>query len=224
MRTRDRLLGRLVHLQHLRGYWWDAAAGVYRSKWNRQEVKESTVRARIENYNQAYVQRNVDGLTDALINDKIKLPDWQQRMAQELKDSWRVNLMVGRGGYDATGFDDYGRMGGRLRWQYHFLNGFAQEIEAGQITEAQIRARATMYAQASTTAYHDGLQAAKRAAGMTTERWVMTPAEHCEDCIAFEAMGWQRIGAFPTPGDGHTRCLMNCKCYKEYGDGIEPGV
>ncbi len=144
MRTRDLLLGRLVHLQHLRGYWWDAAAGVYRSKWNRQEVKESTVRARIENYNQAYVQRNVDGLTDALINDKIKLPDWQQRMAQELKDSWRVNLMVGRGGYDATGFDDYGRMGGGLRRQYHFLNGFAQEIEAGERTEVETSGRGTV--------------------------------------------------------------------------------
>lgn len=216
MRIRDQLLGRLVHLQHLKGYHWDSAIGAYRSKWNGQEVKESTVRARIENYNEVYVQHNTGVLTDALINDKIKLPDWQRGVAQELKDSWRVNGMVGRGGYDATGFDDYGRMGGRLRWQYHYLNGFAQEIQAGTLTEAQIRARAQTYGMASTTAYQDGLHAAKKAAGMTEENWVLTPAEHCVDCIAYAGMGWQPMGSFPTPGDGHTRCLMNCKCYKEY--------
>ena len=57
-------------------------------------------------------------------------------------------------------FSDYGRIGGRLNFEYRKLDQFAQEIALGTLSEAQIQARVQLYANGARTAFFDGHRAA----------------------------------------------------------------
>ena len=82
-----------------------------------------------------------------------------------------------------------------LRDQYHHLDGFAADIAAGRLSEAQIRARARMYVDAGHLAFERG-----RA----------------------EAFGMPTLPAYP--GDGQTACLTRCWCSWDHVPVIEQGV
>ncbi len=78
---------------------------------------------------------------------------------------------------------DWGSLGRMLRDQYHYLDGFAADVAAGKLSEAQIRARAQMYMDAGHLAFERG-----RA----------------------EAFGMPTLPAYP--GSGDTACLTHCRC------------
>ena len=152
---------------------------------------------------------------------------WQQTVAREIKDAYIVNLQIGRGGKKATDYADYGRIGGRLAFEYGKLSQFATEIAGRQFdadgnlikgtgpSDAQIMARAKLYAKGPRTAYFDGLTAGKVEAEYTEERRVIHSGNPCADCVEYAAAGWQPIGALPEPGV-QSACGHNCQCEKEY--------
>ncbi|MCP5101011.1 MAG: hypothetical protein GY943_36130 [Chloroflexi bacterium] len=197
------------------GYVWDNNAGRYRSRETGRFVSESAIRSDLDRFNETIIRENLSSVTDKLLNGNITLEQWQRRLANELKDAWRLNQMIGRGGKSQMTQADYGRLGGRLRFEYDRLNRLAIEIKAGMLTEAQIRARVGLYANAPRVGFYDGLTAAQQAAGLVEERRVLNPAEHCSDCIGYADQGWQPIGTLPMPGE-KSQCMRNCKCTMEY--------
>ena len=208
-------LDQLVNLARLRGYYWNGRLGQYISKWNNQPVLEATVLKRIETY-QSVVARNVKGITDDFIAGKINLPAWQKAMAKEVKDSRIIGAIVGRGGRAQMTQADWGRVGARLREEYRFLNDFALEIKAGNLSEAQIVARANRYSNSIRSSYYDGLTAAKADSEFTQERRFLDPAAaHCTDCLDYADAGWVPIGVLPPPGE-RCACNRNCRCVKEF--------
>lgn len=66
--------------------------------------------------------------------------------------------------------------------QLPYLRQFAADVVAGRLSDAQIAARAGLYAGATRATYYAG-------------RWY----------------GWDLRG-LPVPADGGTQCLSNCKC------------
>ncbi len=84
------------------------------------------------------------------------------------------------------------------------------------LPEEQIRARVGMYVNSAREGYERAHERNAKALGMTEEKWELGEAEHCDDCVAYAAQGWQPIGTFPNPGDGSTQCLTNCKCHVIY--------
>lgn len=146
--------------------------------------------------------------------------DWREAMRQELKQQYIKEYLLGRGGRPQMEQRDWGSIGGMLAEQYRLLNDFVAEIEAGTLSEAQIRARSQMYMKSSREAYERATQRVQEAMGMDEELWVLGVADHCVDCVAFANLGWQLIGddAFngATPGSGNTVCLTNCNCHKEF--------
>lgn len=205
----------LVDLASFIGYIWDASIARYRNRETGRLVAERDVISAIESFNDNFTQTNISRITDRLIDDRITLQQWQEQVAGELKDGWLVNSMAGRGGKNAMTSADYGRVGGRLRYEYQQLNGFAQDIAAGKLTPAQIKARALQYGEGPRTGYFDGKTAASVAGPYMEERRVLGDADHCDVCIEIAMRGWQPIGSLPEPG---TQCLgrHNCKCIKEY--------
>ena len=197
------------------GYIWDNDSGRYRSRATGRFVAESTIRNDLNRFNETIIRENLGSITEKLINGNITLEQWQRRLANELKDAWRLNQMIGRGGKSQMTQADYGRLGGRLRFEYDRLNRLAIEIKAGMLTEAQIRARVGLYANAPRVGFYDGVNAAKVAAGLTEMRRVLNPAEHCPDCEGYASEGWVPIGTLPMPGE-KSQCLRNCKCTVEY--------
>ncbi len=158
--------------------------------------------------------------TEYLLKGKMDLVGWQKEMAQGIKDAYIVNGQLGKGGKLQMTFSDYGKLGAQIKQEYRHLTKFAEDIAGGKLSEAQINARVALYAESTKKAYWIGKTSAMNVAGFDMERRVMSPAEHCDDCVGYAALGWQPIGSLPEPGSGSV-CGGNCKCHKEYGNSAE---
>lgn len=222
---KQRLLGRSNALDRLSrfiglvqrsrsGFRWDLREAAYIDNATGAVVPDVEVLFELGQY-ESWVSGNVRNITQELIDGAVDVNAWQLAMRDELRDSWRTTYMLGRGGIEQMGPDDWGRLGGNLNREYRRLYTFAVSISEGRMTAPQIQARARQYASAVRTAHGAGRTIGYVSAGYTEERRVLTPAEHCEDCQGYAAQGWQPIGTLPEPGSG-SRCHRNCKCIKEY--------
>lgn len=136
-------------------------------------------------------------------------------MAMELRRTHLQLFALGKGGWSAVERAEWNTLSGRIREELTFLRQFAGEIGSGKLSEAQIAARADMYANHLQASFYDGLTAGKRQAGMTEERRFLGRAEHCDDCVGYAGQGWVPIGTLPSPGDGSV-CMANCQCTLDY--------
>jgi hypothetical protein len=151
----------------------------------------------------------------------ISPDDFRSAMRREIKDEYIRQYLLGRGGIEQMTAADWGSIGGSLAEQYKWLEGFYQQVAAGELSEAQVRSRTRMYINSAREAYERAQERVAENAGYDEVRWVLDPAvESCDDCIAFGAMGWQLIADDPyggcIPGSGCTQCLTNCACHRDY--------
>ena len=159
-----------------------------------------------------------DKLAEMVAEGIISPDHWELLMREEIKREYIRQYLSGIGGVNQMTPADWGSIGGMLKEQYSYLPEFRRQIAAGELSEAQIRARSRMYSRSAKEAYERAHGKVAKAAGNDEELWVLGLAEHCVDCINFSNEGWQPIGYFPEPGAGHTVCLTNCGCHKEYRD------
>jgi len=157
-----------------------------------------------------------DSLASLLIKNNLSPADFGDSLRDELKREYIRQYLLGIGGREQMGPRDWGSGGGMLKEQYKHLDGLIAEIKDGNLTEEQIRARVGMYVNSAREGYERAHERNAKALGMTEEKWELGEAEHCDDCVAYAAQGWQPIGTFPNPGDGSTQCLTNCKCHVIY--------
>lgn len=115
----------------------------------------------------------------------IDVGQWQRMMRQDVKSSFIDQYVLARGGRGQMTQADWGRVGAMLKGQYGFLDGFAEAIARGELSEAQIAMRAGMYHDSS-------VQAFERANALSRGITVRLPAY---------------------PGDGSSECLSNCRCH-----------
>lgn len=131
---------------------------------------------------QADSARRFDGYTEQWAKGRISLADFERLFKAELKDNYIAAIWVANG--EPRGSQaDYGLAGRRLRDQYQFMHGFFQQIEAGELTLDQIKARAGLYAKSS---------------GQVLEQLGIS-----EDDLP-------NLPAYPK--DGSTQCHTNCNC------------
>jgi len=162
-----------------------------------------------------------DTLARFVADGTLSPADWRNAMRQELKEQYITEYLAGRGGVEQMTQADWGSIGGSLAEQYRYLDGFTDDIATGELSEAQIRARAKMYVNSAREAHERGYARAANEAGLTEVKWTLNPAvENCPDCIAFASLGWQPVEDDPYggcyPGSGCTVCLTNCACSLEY--------
>lgn len=197
------------------GFMYDPARATYIYKQNGSPVPASKIasesRVMID-----WARFNMATVTESYINrGGYGSARWVLQMRGEIRDAWRTQYILMRGGIEQMRPQDWGWLGGKLNYEYRRLEMFASDILAGNLSEAQIRARVALYGEASKVAYHRGEMLAKLGAGYTEERRRTSPAEHCDDCLTFEARGWVPIGTLPEPGE-QSACMRNCRCFKEY--------
>lgn len=154
----------------------------------------------------------------------LRQTEFYTMMRERIKRAYIEQYLVGRGGRDQMTPADWGSIGGMLAEQYRYLEGFAAEVEAGELSQRQINARARMYIRSSKEAYERGrrrwLLSLDERDKPTEVRWILQPAEHCPDCVAFASLRWIPLtddafgGCFP--GSGCTQCLTNCQCFLDY--------
>lgn len=154
----------------------------------------------------------LDNLTNALYDGNITVMQWQTAVASELKDAHLAQAMFAKGGRANMRPADFGRVGGVLRDEFRFLDGFAQDIADGRQSRAQALARIKQYGKATQQSYW-------REWALDTEGeiyWRLHPAEHCQDCIDLANNSPYTADTLPTyPGAGETQCRGNCNCTLE---------
>ena len=130
-----------------------------------------------------------DTLTRRLFGGDISIQQWQLDFRQHLKDIYRNEYLLARGGRAAMTQSDWGKLGAMLKKQYGYMNRFGEDLKAGKLTEGQAKARAEMYFKSARQAYERGRES---------------------------GLGMPPLPAHP--GDGSTVCLSNCQCHWDIRD------
>ena len=159
-----------------------------------------------------------------LMAGTLDVGTWQERMRGEIKREYIRQGLIGAGGVENMDAKRWGSLGGQIADQYRYLDDFADEIAAGDLAEGTIRRRSEMYINSAREAFEREKEKAARKAEQNEVWWKRTAEESCEDCVAFEQMGWRPVDPWPymiggrkaRPGTGDTICLTSCKCGLRY--------
>lgn len=184
-------------------------------RWRNRTTGRFVSNERVTNEMRRHVSATfgtLDTLTEQLYDGSITVQQWQTAVASELKDAHLAQAMFAKGGRANMTAADFGRVGGVLRDEYRYLDGFAQAIANGRQSRAQALARIKQYGKATQQSYWREYALASRGNII----WQLNPAEHCEDCIELAAGGPYTAETLPTyPGAGETQCRGNCNCTLE---------
>ena len=154
----------------------------------------------------------LNGITSQYYSGSITLEQWQIAVASELKDAHLAESMFAVGGKHNMTAVEYGRVGGTLADEYRFLAGFADDIAAGRVSEAQALDRVRQYGKATQQSFWREWSLTRP--GLI--EWRLHPAEHCGDCVELAAGSPYTAETLPTePGAGDTQCRGNCNCTLE---------
>lgn len=181
-------------------------------------ISQSRVRALMQRFENRHKQ-DIKSISDRLSNGEISVQRWVEEMRKAVKDAYVIQYAVGKGGMENMTQADWGRVGGLLRGQYAYLNGFASQISNGELTPKQIAARANLYVDSSTQAFERGKAASHglfslpaypgdgtsecmancrchwritKSGSTRTASWVMSSAEHCQTCVD-RSVAWSNL-------------------------------
>lgn len=159
-------------------------------------------------------QRRMLTLATELRGNRITIAAWQEEMRAALKELHLYSAAAARGGFDQMGSAEFGQVGQKLREQYRFLDRFAGEIENGLQLDGRFTGRVELYAQSGRATYHEHDSRVNEDAGMSEERSVLHPADHCTECVEQAELDWQPIGEMVPIGD--RQCRGRCHCTVQY--------
>lgn len=153
--------------------------------------------------------------TQALIDGRLTLSDWQASMMAQIKAAHLVALATAGGGWQNLDQSDYGWAGQRIRSQYAYLRDFAAQLASGkQALNGTALTRSTMYADAARATHRAAQRRAAQQRGMEQERNQIGAADHCAGCLGETARGWVEIGTLVPCGSRN--CLARCHCSLTY--------
>jgi hypothetical protein len=193
---------------------YDRNSGRYRDEKGRflsQGAVEKLVDARIDR-----LDGTLKRLTRMLVDGNITLDQWQSSIREQIKAAHLQAAIIGHGGRSGMDSAEYGRVGQRLRSEYAYLQGFANDLLGARLSGAIAVARAGLYAQSVRGSFWQGTELRKQEQGFSLMRRILDPqAQHCQDCSDFAARGIVAIGSVPLPGQ-RCACRARCRCRIEY--------
>ena len=160
--------------------------------------------------------RELRRFTRMLADGSITLDQWQGSVREALKLVHVQAAIIGNGGRETMGAADWGRIGQRLRVEYAYLQGFANDLLGGRVSVAQSLARIGLYAQSVRGSFWEGTSIRQEKQGYSLMRRILdSQANHCQDCLDYAARGVVPIGSLPLPGQ-RCACRANCRCTVKY--------
>lgn len=188
----------------------------------RARLKTAGSRRRASNIIGDRYKVRVNELAAQLAKGQIDILKWQIEMRQAMREAWTLQLVAGAGG-DKSKIDsaEYLKLGTRLKQQYDYLERFAADITAKNLSQAQIAVRSRMYVDAARAIYWqqitgldlpaypgDGSTPCLTACKCSWEikyirdstgkiigaiaKWVLGRAEHCPVCVK-RASDWAAL-------------------------------
>lgn len=207
----------------LPGYIYDAARASYRRVLSNGSLGSYVTRDEIVaglRQIAAASEKMLGDLALAVARGELTQNDGVLAGAQLLKDLYNANSALARGGWSQMNAAAWGRNGQILRGEYAYWKNFMAAVARGELSEAQIRARAALYVNKAYSRFFAEDRLLKlQDSSLTWESWLDTGGENeCSDCFALAALGRVPLGTLKTvPGAGATRCLSNCRCTIIYG-------
>jgi len=193
--------------------------------WNRT-VGRLVTRLQVRDVSREVLEKSLaQEWARAAANGDMSVQAWHQAMRDEIRKNVIEQYLAGRGGTGPMTKAEYGRIGAVIKEQYKWLDRFAAQMEAGEVSEGAAANRARMYINSAWEANERAYRIAAEVAGMKRVRWVWNPeAEHCDDCEDLNNSGWHPVNPWPFkngrkdmyPGSGDTICLTSCRCFLEY--------
>lgn len=171
--------------------------------------ERSNARARMERY------------TESMIAGRITLADWQQVMARDIYHSHLRMAQAGAG--TAQGLTPrhmtalYQRLtgmpyeGGLGVGELQALERFAQQIRAGELSEAMILARARRYGENIGASYYEAEWTSRVVEGGWEAIRRLTGFNHCPECPEYQVLEWTPVENVVPPGVACS-CRANCQC------------
>lgn len=195
-------------------FFWDPSTGRYRDAKG-HFVPRELVRKSLDRIAAASGQR-MRVMGQQLAKGSVEIADFHIAMRAEVKSALINNGAAAKGGYAQLTQSDYGRIGNEVKRHYTALDRFVQELYAGTVAPNTkgFLARIQLYFNTARTFYYKLDREAQEAAGMTEERNLLHPAEHCAECLAMSDMGWVPIGMLVPIGD--RECVGNDRCTMQY--------
>lgn len=173
-------------------------------------VKATEVRAAVDQVILG-AKASIQDLALSLQAGKLTLAEWQVQTAQALKTLHVASAVAANGGFANMSQADYGFTGNLIKQQYQFLQQFANDIASGkQKLDGTLLNRVNLYVEAARGTFEDMARRVAKIGGLTEERRILGPADHCSDCTTDANKSWQPIGTLPRIGD--SICLSNCHC------------
>lgn len=177
-------------------------------------VREDSIRAALDVVLASSAQAMRE-MTQSLVDGSLSLAGWQALMMSEVKTANLIGATLGHGGWALMDQSAFGWTGQRIRAQYAYLRGFAQDIAAGrQRLDETALSRATLYAEAARQTHRAAQGRLAEQFGAQQERNVLGAADHCAGCLSATAQGWVPIGTLVPCGSRN--CLSRCHCYITY--------
>ena len=193
---------------------YDRNSGRYRDEKGRflsQGAVEKLVDARIDR-----LDGTLKRLTRMLVDGNITLDQWQSSIREQIKAAHLQAAIIGHGGRSGMDSAAYGRVGQRLRQEYAYLQGFANDLLGARLSGAMAVARAGLYAQSVRGSFWQGTELRKQQQGFSLMRRILDPqAQHCQDCLDYASRGVVPVGSLPLPGQ-RCACRARCRCRIEY--------
>jgi len=194
----------------LPGYSWDDRLRNYVDNDTGRMVKRSDITDLLRDMTKASEDR-ISEYGRLAADGSMSPRAFYEAMQQEIKLATNTNAALAKGGWAQMTQADWGANGAQLRQEYAYLRNFAGEIAAGNLTPAQIAARANLYANSTYSRYWEITTEEQRQRGMTQERLVtMGDDKVCEICQDEASKGWQPIGTYIPP------IHPGCRCDVEY--------
>lgn len=143
----------------------------------------------------------------------ITREDFIARATALLRDHAQTAAGIGAAQFGGTA--DSEAIDGLIDSQGDYLDGFADAIDGGGLSAAQVAARAALYGGAIWQAFQRGRGDGAADAGLTQCWWDLDPAvsDHCDDCPDLaEGSPYAYPDELPTYPGGDVQCGSNCRC------------
>lgn len=160
----------------------------------------------------ARTSTRLQGITRLMIGQQIDLPEFQIRFAEELKMAHLRLAAFGAGGREQLTPQHFGYVGQTLKQEYAYLDGFARDLATGRLTESQVLARASMYAESIAQSFHRSEQQTKSRDGFLGKRSLDVGAYHCPSCPAYATSTFIPAAEI-VPVGVNCECRRRCRCF-----------
>lgn len=195
-------------------YDWNTGARRYVNARSRRFVPASEIRGAVD----IAIRRSqgrTRSIAEMLVGGDISVAEWQRQMSVEVNLIHLLNGAAANGGWAQLTAEDVDRIAERIERQYEYLSNFAKQVVSReQPLGPGLVQRAMMYSDAGRATYEEERRRLEEAAGMTEERNILGPADHCPGCLDATRAGWVAVGTL-TPVGSRT-CLTSCHCTMEY--------